>query len=64
MIGIGLFVVAALLYAVATYWRERSVPDEGVARPVRVVTLLNVEATCGTVAAVALPAVHMVVVVS
>lgn len=64
MIAIGLFVIAGVLYVLATFWRERTVPDEGLVRPDRVTTLLMVEATCGAVAAVALPVVHMVVYVA
>ena len=64
MIAVALFLIAAALYALATYWRERTVSDQGSARPDGVTTLLAVEATCGTVAAVALPAVHMVVFVA
>lgn len=64
MIAIALLVVACGLYAFATYWRERSVPPDGAARPDRLTTLLAVEATCGTIAAVVLPMVHMVVFVS
>lgn len=64
MIALALFVIAGILYVLATYWRERTVPDEGSARPDRVTTLLMLEATCGTIAAVALPIVHMVVYVS
>lgn len=64
MIAIALFVIAGILYGFATYWRERSVPTEGTSRPDRLNTLLMVEAICGTIAAVALPMVHMVVFVS
>ena len=64
MIAIALLVIAGGLYVFATYWRERSVSSEGAARPDRLTTLLTVEATCGMVAAVALPMVHMVVFVS
>lgn len=64
MIAIALLVIAGILYAFATYWRERTVPQEGSSHPNRVTTLLMVEATCATIAAVALLVVHMVVFVS
>ena len=64
MIAIALFVIAGALCLFATFWRERSVPKEGAARPDRLTTLLMVEALCGTVAACALPMVYMVVFVS
>jgi|KBSSwiStaDraftv2_1062776.scaffolds.fasta_scaffold63766_2 hypothetical protein len=64
MISVYLFGIAGVLYFFATYWREHSVPKEGTTRPNRLTSLLMAEAICGTVAAVALPMVDMVVLVS
>jgi hypothetical protein len=62
--GVALFVLAGVLYVYTNYRRERTVPDDGAARPDRGTALLMLETVCCALGAIAVAVVHMMTYVS
>ena len=64
MIELALFAVAGLLFALASYRRERAVPGDGTRRIDRTTAIVMLEAVCMAIAAVVAALLYMVTVVS
>ena len=64
MIELALFAVAGLLFALASYRRERAVPADGTRRIDRTTAIVMLEAVCMAIAAVVAAMLYMVTVVS
>ncbi|MET0701831.1 MAG: hypothetical protein ABWY93_19435 [Mycobacterium sp.] len=61
MIAIALFAVAAVLYVVASRWREKKVPKDGVLRPDRMTRVLTLSAMAVAFGAILLSSIQMVI---
>jgi hypothetical protein len=64
MIELALFAAAGLLFALASYRRERAVPGDGTRRIDRTTAIVMLEAVCMAIAAVVAALLYMVTVVS
>lgn len=64
MIAIALFFSATVLYLLANYRREATVPQDGSPSANRATSLLMLQAVCAGMGAVAVAVVHMVTFVS
>ena len=64
MIATALFVASGFLFALASYRRERAVPQQGTRRPDHTTGFLMVQALCAATGAITVAVVHMITFVS